>query len=131
LALDSGRIVAYWKDEAEEDLKVADHLFEKGDYSYSLFFGHLAIEKLLKAVFVLKKGEHAPFIHNLVRLSSEAGIDLSEKNRNDLIRITAFNLEARYPDENRSFRERCNKKFAESELMQIKDIYQWLKKNLA
>jgi hypothetical protein len=28
-----------------------------------------AIEKLLKGVFVLKKGEHAPYIHNLQRLA--------------------------------------------------------------
>jgi dTDP-4-amino-4,6-dideoxygalactose transaminase len=26
-------------------------LYEKGDYSYALFFGHLTLEKLLKAVF--------------------------------------------------------------------------------
>jgi HEPN domain-containing protein len=43
-------IVAYWKVEAEESLKVAHHLIEKKDYSYALFFGHLAVEKLLKAL---------------------------------------------------------------------------------
>lgn len=26
-------------------------MYEKGDYSYALFFGHLTLEKLLKAVF--------------------------------------------------------------------------------
>ena len=35
----------YWVSEAEESLGVARHLFEKEDYSYALFFGHLAIEK--------------------------------------------------------------------------------------
>ncbi|OPX33932.1 MAG: hypothetical protein B1H11_11735 [Desulfobacteraceae bacterium 4484_190.1] len=39
-----------------EALNVADHLYEKNDCSYSLFLGHLAIEKLLKGFFVLKKG---------------------------------------------------------------------------
>ncbi|MEW6003092.1 MAG: hypothetical protein AB1638_10655 [Nitrospirota bacterium] len=29
---------------------MAGHLFEKGDYPYALFFGHLTIEKLLKAL---------------------------------------------------------------------------------
>ena len=49
-------IKEYWLEEALEALNVADHLYEKNDYSYSLFFGHLAIEKLLKGFFVLKKG---------------------------------------------------------------------------
>ena len=42
----------YWVDEAEEALAVLEHLFEKGDYSYALFFGHLAIEKMLKGLYV-------------------------------------------------------------------------------
>lgn len=48
-------IKGFWLKEALEALNVADHLYEKNDYSYSLFFGHLAIEKLLKGLFVLKK----------------------------------------------------------------------------
>jgi HEPN domain-containing protein len=49
--------VKYWLDSAGDDWRVAKHLFEKGDYSYSLFFGHLTIEKMLKAVYlnVVKK----------------------------------------------------------------------------
>lgn len=34
----------FWLEEAEEALRVAAHLFEKQDYSYALFFGHLAVE---------------------------------------------------------------------------------------
>ena len=29
---------------------MANHLLEKGDYSYALFFGHLSLEKTLKAL---------------------------------------------------------------------------------
>jgi len=48
---DVERVKTYWLTEAEEALQVADHLLEKADYSYALFFGHLAIEKLLKALY--------------------------------------------------------------------------------
>lgn len=44
--------VHYWITSAEDDWRVAQHLFDKGDYSYSLFFGHLTIEKYLKAIYV-------------------------------------------------------------------------------
>ena len=47
--LDIAKVVAFWMTEAEEALEVADHLIAKADYSYALFFGHLAVEKALKA----------------------------------------------------------------------------------
>jgi HEPN domain-containing protein len=50
-ALDVTSIKLYWVTEAEEALTVADHLLEKGDYSYALFFGHLAVEKLIKGIY--------------------------------------------------------------------------------
>jgi HEPN domain-containing protein len=37
--MDIEQIVAYWLTEAEEALRVADHLVERADYSYALFFG--------------------------------------------------------------------------------------------
>ena len=49
--LNLATIKLYWITEAEEALTVADHLLEKGDYSYALFFGHLSVEKLLKAIY--------------------------------------------------------------------------------
>jgi hypothetical protein len=39
----------YWAMDAEEALQIADHLIEKSDFSYALFFGHIAIEKILKS----------------------------------------------------------------------------------
>ena len=63
------KTIDYWIVESAEALEVAGHLFEKKDYSYALFFGHLSVEKMLKAIYVAKTGEHAPQIHNLVRLA--------------------------------------------------------------
>lgn len=53
--MDKQKVRKYWEEEAEEALKVANHLLEKGDYSYALFFGHLAIEKILKALYVSRR----------------------------------------------------------------------------
>ena len=57
--MDIQRVKEYWVDEAEEALKVASHSFEKQDFSYALFFGHLALGKLLKALFVVTNKEQA------------------------------------------------------------------------
>jgi HEPN domain-containing protein len=121
------KTIDYWLEEAEEALKVADHLFEKKDFSYSLFFGHLAVEKFIKAIYVQKRNEHAPQIHNLVRLAEQAGIVMSPEQKETLIIITAFNLESRYPDEKRSFRIKCTKQYTQVELTKIREVIKWLK----
>lgn len=125
--MDTLKVKKYWLKESEESLNVAKHLFEKKDYFYSLFFGHLAIEKVLKAIYVVRKGEQAPYIHNLNRLSELADIQLTEEEKITLNRITSFNIEGRYPDEKRSFRKKCTKDFTQRELDKIKEVFKWLK----
>jgi len=106
---------------------VAKHLFEKKDYSYALFFGHLAVEKILKAVYVQNNKEHAPPIHNLHRLGKLTGIYLDRDKIERLILISSFNIEARYPDIKRSFRQKCTKEFTTGQMEIIEGIFKWLK----
>jgi HEPN domain-containing protein len=122
---DVERVVQYWLTEAAEALEVADHLVEKGDYSYALFFGHLAIEKLLKALYTQRLQQHAPPIHNLLRLAKAAGVEPDKDQGEALIAITAFNIESRYPDVQRSFRAKCTPEFTARQMRTIKDVYQW------
>lgn len=125
--LDIPNIKSYWIKEADEALTVAEHLFEKGDYSYALFFGHLAVEKILKALYVDLKKEHAPPIHNLPRIAGLAGLSLDEEKIDILILISSFNIEARYPDIKRSFRKKCTKEYTLEQMRIIKETFQWLK----
>ena len=99
---DAQSIQDYWMIEAEEDLQVAGHLMNSGDYSYALFFGHLTVEKTLKALYIKRHRQHAPRIHNLARLAALCGLELSEIRADQLDLITSFNLEARYPDEKKT-----------------------------
>lgn len=128
--MDIQKIKEFWIDEAEEGLQVAWHLFEKKDFSYSLFFGHLAVEKILKAVFVIRKGEHPPYIHNLQRLAEIAEIGLSDSQIEQFIKISSFNLKARYPDQKRDFRKKCTEEFTLKELKEIEEVMKWLKSML-
>src|SRR6056297_657428 len=124
--MDIQKIKNYWLEEATESLQVTKHLFEKGDYSYSLFFVHLALEKMLKAIYVSRKNEHAPFIHNLQRLAEISDIHLTQDQKDALIKITTFNMETRYPDEKRSFRKKCTKEFTKMEIEEAEEIFKWL-----
>lgn len=125
--MDVQKIKDYWIEEATEALQVTRHLYEKRDYSYSLFFAHLTIEKMLKAIYVCRKNEHAPYIHNLQRLAELSNIQLSDEQRDALIKITSFNLESRYPDEKRNFRKKCTEEFTIKEIEKTEEIFKWLK----
>jgi HEPN domain-containing protein len=125
--LNISEVRSYWVKEAEEALTVAEHLFEKRDYSYALFFGHLAAEKMLKALYVNNKKEHAPPTHNLQRLGRMAGLTLDAVKNQTLLLITSFNIEARYPDIKRSFRKKCTKEFTLEQMKVIRETFQWLK----
>lgn len=123
-------IVNYWISEAEESLGVARHLFEKEDYSYALFFGHLAIEKIIKAILAQRLEQQIPRSHNLLRLAQEADIDITDELKHTLIRITTFNLESRYPDYKKEFRRKCTEQFTAKELERVEEILVWLKSKL-
>jgi HEPN domain-containing protein len=127
---DAERVTGFWLIEAEEALRVADHLMDKADYSYALFFGHLAVEKILKALYAARSGKHAPPIHNLLRLSKASGLELNEARKEALITITAFNIEARYPDFRRSFRLKCTEEYSKQQMAVVKEVYQWLRSQI-
>jgi len=127
---DAERVRDYWLIEAEEALRVADHLIGAKDYSYALFFGHLAVEKMLKALFVVTNNQHPPYIHNLGRLARLIGLEISEEQAKDIDLVTSFNLEARYPDEKRKFRTLCTPEYTEKQMALIKDLFQWLHSHL-
>lgn len=70
--------------------------------------------------------EETPRSHNLLRLVKAAGLEISEGMRDHLFRITAYNLEARYPDYKRAFRKKCSKEFTEAELKIVEEVIKWL-----
>ena len=118
--------IKYWLKSADQDWHVANHLFEKKDYAYALFFGHLTVAKILKAIFTDKQDKTPPFSHNLVYLSEKAGLELNEENLELLEEVSDFNLEARYPDNNFSFHKKCTMVFTEKKLQQIGRLKKWL-----
>lgn len=122
--------VQYWLDSAEDDWKVTYHLFEKADYSYALFFAHLTIEKILKAIYTNKQDDIPPYTHRLVYLAEKIPLAITEKQIELLEAVTDFNLEARYPDEKFSFKKKCSKSFAEQYLKLIGELKECLTKQV-
>jgi HEPN domain-containing protein len=123
--------ITYWIDSAEHDLETSNTLFESGKYDWSLFIGHLVLEKLLKAAFV-KNNENKipPKVHNLVRLAELSLIKLDENKKLLLDKINDFNIEVRYPEYKNELYKTCTKEFAEENIKHIKELYKWLKSRI-
>jgi len=55
---------------------------------------------------------------------------VNDEQQSSFIRITAFNLEARYPDYKKEFRKKCTQQFTRIELEKIREVIKWLKSKL-
>lgn len=93
-----GKQIAHWQKGALEDWGVAQELVKNNRIRHGLFFAHLALEKMLKAHICRATGELAPPIHNLVRLSAKASLDLSAGQIDLLAEVNEFNIQGRYPE---------------------------------
>lgn len=125
--LNKDKLIKYWIEGSEDDFETMIAMFDSKKYSWSLFIGHLMIEKLLKAYFVKVKSDYPPFIHNLLRLAEKAELKLTDDKREQLVTITAFNINARYDDYKMSFIKQCTLEFTTEWIYKLKELRQWIK----
>ncbi|MHB1680915.1 MAG: HEPN domain-containing protein [bacterium] len=123
-------IIRYWIESSDEDFEVMIDLFNLKKYSYSLFFGHLVIEKLLKAHYVKNVEINVPKIHDLLKLADKSKIELTEEQKLILKNFNTFNIKAKYDDFKKKFYEKCNKKFTNENIEKITEIRKWLRANI-
>ena len=96
--VDINKQIQYWKDGAFSDLKTADILIEENRFLHGLFFCHLSIEKILKALVVQQTKDLAPKTHNLLLLLSRTTVSIDDADNRFLGILMKYQLEGRYPD---------------------------------
>ncbi len=121
--IDVKKHIAYWRDGALESWKDAVYLIKGKRIMLGLFAAHLALEKAIKAHIVRKTKQQPPKIHNLIRLSEIAGLEVSTQHKKVLAEINDFNLEGRYPDARPSL---ISKKDADFYMKRTKGTLEWL-----
>ena len=124
---DRERIINYWIESADKDFRTMIDLFETKNNSWSLFMGHLVIEKLLNALYVKQKNEYPPLIHDLRRLCEKADIELELSQKIIFDSISRFNINARYDDYKQSFYLLCTDGFTSEWIENIKTTRKWIK----
>ena len=125
--VDVSKQIDYWRTSSDEDFAAAQSLLEKDHLRHSLFFAHLAIEKMLKAHVMRQTKEIPPRIHNLIRLVELAKLKLDEERKGFLREFGVYQLEGRYPD---SVQMPVDSGFVRDEITKARDMLTWLKKQL-
>ena len=118
--------VEYWWITAANDKKTLDALYKSKRYDAALFFGHIILEKILKALVVENTKGVAPFIHDLVRLESLTAAGLSPEEKDLLDEVNEFNIRARYPEDKFLFFKRCTKAYVDQFIPRIITLYEKL-----
>jgi len=126
MTFDVTKTIKYWLDSAVYDLDTGRSLLETKRFPYALFFAHLSLEKILKAIVVKSTKEHAPFTHSLTFLASKSKMDIPESIVDKLAEYTEFHIETRYPDEKKDFYKKCTEEFAYQKFGEMEEIYRWL-----
>lgn len=121
------KIIKYWIDSSDDDFETMIAMFDSKHFSWSMFVGHLMIEKLLKALFVKTNHDFPPFMHNLLRLAEKCNLDLNEEQRFFFATVTAFNINARYDDYKMSFQQTCTPEFPATWIAKLKNQRLWIK----
>ena len=121
-------IMNYWIDSANNDYETINVLFAGRKYTWSLFVGHLVIEKLIKALHAKmnKSTPHAPKSHDLSYLASKIPLELTDEQKILLNTITRFNLDGRYDDYKNNFYNLCTEEYTKESIDKINIIRNWL-----
>lgn len=127
-SLNKEKLIQYWVDSSDDDLETMEAMYESKRYTWTLFVGHLMIEKLLKAYYVKVNNEFPPYIHNLLRLAEKCNLELNEDDKVFLTTVTAFNINARYDDYKKNFYQKCTTEFTTYWMEELKAKRQWIKK---
>jgi HEPN domain-containing protein len=90
--------IEYWRNTAESDIETASILINSGKYVEGMFFCHLSIEKIIKAL-VVKQTENIPNrSHDLFYLLEIAKIEFTEAQSGFMQILMKYQLEGRYPE---------------------------------
>lgn len=125
--VDAEKQIGYWRQGATEDWEVAVKLVKDGKSRHGLFFAHLALEKILKALICRRTQDVPPRIHNLTRLSELAGLKPDARQARTLAAMNQFNLEGRYPE---SYTTQLSPEKAAEYIARSQEVLTWLTQQL-
>ncbi|MCX6153685.1 MAG: HEPN domain-containing protein [Candidatus Kapabacteria bacterium] len=111
--------IEFWISQADDDWNAVFFLYNGKNYLQSLFFAHLVIEKICKALWIKYNIENVPpRTHNLIYLLSFTSIEVSDEIKEFLLTLNRFQLEGNYPEYLCKMRSICDDIYSKSIIQQ-------------
>jgi HEPN domain-containing protein len=118
---------AEWIKQSDYDYDTAELMRQSGRNFYAVFMCHMAIEKALKALLLLRTKEIPPKTHNLLLLLTKTGIKPPEIIAENIIRLNEANVATRYPEELSEMIKVYDNDTVIRVLSQTKEALTWIK----
>ena len=119
--------IEYWKSGADSDLETAEILIQNKKFVQGLFFCHLCIEKITKAILVKEKNQIPPKSHDIFYLANKAQIDLPDEKQKIVQILMKYQLEGRYPE---YYPKPPSLELSMNYLKETQNLLKWLKMKL-
>jgi HEPN domain-containing protein len=115
--------IQFWTKQVNDDFDCANVLYQSNHYAQSLFWAHLALEKLSKALWIkTNEGNIPPFVHNLLRLIILTKEVFTEEQLTFFNEMNMFQIKGRYPDYAENLEETITKEICEEYLNKTKEM---------
>lgn len=123
--------IGYWLEQANDDWEAVYSLLEGKKNLQALFFAHLVIEKLCKAVWIKSNDKNIPpKTHNLLFILSQTPVKLTDEQSEFFLILNRFQLEGRYPEYITKIRALCDENFTKEIITKTNELRKWLTEKL-
>ena len=123
--------ILYWKQTAADSWDSAEYLLNGKRFPEALFMYCLAIEKWLKAKWVMDNvGNYPPRIHDLHSIFAETELQLDADNLDFMATINRWNLEGRYPDYRFTLKKIATESYMQQQVAKLNYLKECLLKQL-
>jgi HEPN domain-containing protein len=113
--------------QAEDDFGASGALAIAGYLGQSLFYMHLSLEKLCKALWIRKNDSMKyPYVHNLIKLLTDLDVSLTQDQKIFYSDMNRFQAKGRYPDTLHEIEETVTPDIFEKYSETAKKEIQWL-----
>lgn len=115
-----------WIASAKYDIDSARHMFNTKRYIHVIFFCHLAIEKMLKAIVTESQEKHPPYTHDLYELIRLAHLDIPESHQSAIAKLNQLSIATRYPEDLDELVNSYPRSIANDFLKHSRAVLKWL-----
>lgn len=126
MRIDFQKVISFWMKTADLKWETAKSLKRSKKYADCLFFCHLVLESLLKALVCQEKKMMPPYSHELDDLAELSGCSFPRSFEKILAEVNTFNIRARYDDYKMTFYRKATPRYTKVYYQKTDEIRIWL-----